>query len=123
MSEGFLLLTAGHEEIDAARGLDPICFHVVVFLYSEEQILPYQFAIEDLKSEKWCEEIARIVIHIGRGQTVRVNCLSNHTHAKAIRKWQSSKLICTHPPHHVQILKGIKQASKQASTQASKQAS
>ena len=120
MCEGFLLLTVGQEEIDAARGLDPICFRIVVFLYSKEQILPYQFAIEDLKSEKWCEEIARIVIHIGRGQTVRVNCLSNHTHAKAIRKWQPSKLICTHPPHHVQILKGIKQASKQASKYASK---
>ena len=79
MCEGFLLLTVGQEEIDAARGLDPICFRIVVFLYSEEQTLPYQFAIEDLKSEKWCEEIARIVIHIGRGQIVSTICPTIHT--------------------------------------------
>jgi hypothetical protein len=100
-----LFLTVGREETDAARGLDPICFRIVVFLYYEEQIFLYQFAIEDLKSEKWCKEIARIVIHIGRGQIVRVNYLSDHTHANAIRKWQPSKLIRTLPPHHMQILK------------------
>jgi hypothetical protein len=86
MCEGLLFLTVGREEIDAARGLNPVRFRIVVFLYSDEQILLYQFAIEDLRSEKLCKEIARIVIHIGGGQIVRVNYLSDHTHAKAIRK-------------------------------------
>jgi hypothetical protein len=116
MCEGLVFLTVGREEIDADRGIDPVRFHIVVFLYSDEQILLYQFAIEDLRSEKLCKEIARVVIHIGtsRWQIVCVNYLSDHTHTKAIRKWQPSKLICTRPPHHVQILKG---ASKQASKQ------
>ena len=67
-------------------------------------------------------DVEKFPVHIGRGQIVRVNYLSDHTHDKAIRKWQPSKLICTHPPHHVQIQKGKNQASKKVSKQASKQA-
>jgi hypothetical protein len=64
-------------------------------------------------------DVEKFPVHIGRGQIVRVNYLSDHTHDKAIRKWQPSKLICTHPPHHVQIQKGKNQASKKVSKQAS----
>ena len=63
MCEGLLFLTVGQEGVDATRRLDPICFRIVVFLYSEEQILLYQFAIEDLKPEKWCEQIARVCVN------------------------------------------------------------